>query len=559
SMLHGLYMDLAMTAYLLVIPFLLFVFQKWIPLRKIMDRYHYAMIVIMALLFSGDAPLYREWGFRLDKTAFNYITDFREAGSFISISNILYYLVFAIGHSVMGVYLYRKIVCPATSFSPAWLYVVHLLALPALVIPMRGGFGIIPMNPGKVYFTNSPFPNHAALNAAWNLMYSLSKAKKKKSETRYMEEGEAARLVDSLYSGKNAGTEFVLRTSRPKILFLLMESFSAKLINRSYRDSVITPRLNEWIKTGLYWDSVYATGDRTEMGLASTLSAFPAQPQSSIVQFPAKTEKLPSLIRDLKKAGYQTAFYYGGDASFASMNSFLFNGGCDVIIDKSHFPSESYNAKWGVHDHLVFERLYEDIQADSTSFFKIGLSLSSHPPYEIPDLPLWSGPEEETLFLNAAHYTDHHLGVLLDKLSKLPVWNELLIVLVADHGCRFPGNDPYHVPEKFRIPLWFGGGAVLRDSLIRKVGSQNDIPSTVLAQLKLPHSEFRFSQNLLSVNHSGTAYYAFNNGFGWVETNRSNVYSNDTKKIISSSGPAPQDTRLGPAFLQMVLDRFNAL
>jgi phosphoglycerol transferase MdoB-like AlkP superfamily enzyme len=296
--LHGMYMDLAMTAYLSVIPFLLYFFQKWIPLRKIMDRYHYATIVTMALLYASDAPLYREWGFRLDKTAFNYLTDIREAGSFISLSNISYSCVLMIVHSMMGIYLYRKISRPALSFSSAWLYALHLMALPALLIPMRGGFGIIPMNPGKVYFTNRPFPNHSALNAAWNLMYSLSKAKKKKSETRYLEENAAAILIDSMFSNKNAGMESILRTPRPKILFLLMESFSSKMINRSYRDSVITPRLNEWIKTGIYWDSIYATGDRTEMGLASALSAFPAQPQTSIVQFPGKTEKLPSLIRD---------------------------------------------------------------------------------------------------------------------------------------------------------------------------------------------------------------------------------------------------------------------
>ena len=141
----------------------------------------------------------------------------------------------------------------------------------------------------------------------------------------------------------------------------------------------------------------YSTGDRTEIGLASILSGFPAQPQSSIVHFPKKTEKLPSLIRSLKQLDYNSTFYYGGDISFASMSSFIYNSGIDKIIDKSSFSPKTYNAKWGVHDHILFEKVYDDILKDSSQFLKICLSLSSHPPYDIPEDYYWNENQEEVL------------------------------------------------------------------------------------------------------------------------------------------------------------------
>lgn len=557
SLCYGVYMDLSMTAYLIALPLFVYFINKWIPFQKILFIYHSILILILSGITAADITLYREWGFRLDKTAFLYLTAFQEAGSFISGFNIISCILLFFLFVWLGYFLLMKF-----KFNPTnsyYTYVLNILLFPALIIPMRGGFSIIPMNPGKVYFSNLPYANHIALNAPWNILYTALQVKKINTNIQFMSQKQADEIVDSLFQDKNENVLNILKGTRPKVLIFIMESFTAKLINKKYNEKEITPRLNEWIKKGIYFSKAYSTGDRTEIGLASILSGFPAQPQSSIVHFPKKTEKLPSLIRSLKQLDYNSTFYYGGDISFASMSSFIYNSGIDKIIDKSSFSPKTYNAKWGVHDHILFEKVYDDILKDSSQFLKICLSLSSHPPYDIPEDYYWNENQEEVLFLNTVHYTDKHLGIILDKLAALPIWNDLMILVVADHGCRFPGNDLYHVPEKFHIPIWFGGGAITMDSTITNVISQNDIAPSILHQFGVSNEAFDFSQNIFSLNHKQTAYYAFNNGFGWVDNGGVQVFSNDNKKIILSQDNPKTNMNIAKAYLQKIWNTFNAL
>ncbi len=554
---YGVYMDLASTAFLISIPFIVFFVSPWISFRTFLYWYSTCCIAIISGIYAADISLYREWGFRLDKTAFSYLDKFQEAGSFISVFNIVVAILFFCLNAFVGTFLYKKIVHIRSFQLNRPVFLIHLILTPALIIPMRGGLSIIPMNPGKVYFSNNPFANHCALNTCWNLIYSFSQARKVKTKLKFMELDEMNRLFSSYIQQKNNRTESILKTDRPKIVFFLLESFTAKMIGQSYKGLEITPNLNKWFKKGMYYDQAYSTGDRTEIGLASTLSGFPAQPQSSIVHFPNKTAKLPSFIRALKNEHYQTSFYYGGDVSFASMNTYLYNCGIDKIIDKEQFPKESYNAKWGVHDHILFEKLYADLTMDTSRYLKICLSLSSHPPYDLPESRTWFEAKEEVQFLNTVHYADKHLGSFLDRLAQLKIWDDLLVVVIADHGCRFPGNSPYHVPEKFHIPIWFGGGAVKVDSVSHSIVSQNDLAASLLSQMNISNSNFEFSRNFFLGDYKPTAYYAYNNGFGWIESSSKRVFSNDKMELILTEGIPQTDFNIAKAFLQKVVTSFE--
>lgn len=555
---QGMYMDASMAGYLMLIPLLLFFVKDYIPYSKIIFYYHLIFSGIISILYSADAVLYKEWGYRMDKTAFIYLANFKEAGNFIAFSNVL------IGISLIGLYFYvacvlfKKIKIEPSQLQKKSIYLFNLVFLPAMILPIRGGTGIIPMNPGKVYFSTHAISNHAALNVPWNLLYSINKTRKSDHEIQFMESEEADRILKANKSLELTPRPLFISSQRPKILMFILESFTSNLIFREFRGSEITPGLNRYFKTGIYFKNAYASGDRTEMGLAASLSGFPAQPFSSILHYPDKTQRLPSLIPDLKKQGYRTSFYYGGDVSFANMNTFLLNAGCDEILDKNDFPSSSYNAKWGVHDHILFEKVYSEVIADTSRFFKICLSLSSHPPYDVPEPTQWEGISEETQFLNTAYYTDKYLTLFLDKLQKDPVWNELLVVIVADHGARLPGNFEYHTPEKFHIPLWLGGGVVQKDSSIQTVVSQSDLPGIMLNELGLTSEKYLFSNSLGTVKIP-FAYYAFNKGYGMVDSCGSASWNLEPHHLLLSHGEPCATEILGKAFVQKVVGSFQKL
>lgn len=548
-----------MTAYLLIIPFLLFFISGFIAYEKVARIYNLLIFLILSLIYAADVPLYNEWGYRMDYNAFVYLQNAKEASHFVSLKNtFLSCFLFTI-YFILAFFLYKKLIPNHFPKFQAKILFSHLIVLGLLILPIRGGFGIIPMNPGKVFFSTNPVANHAALNVPWNLLYSLDKAKKQKPFDKFMPDSQAEFLTDSLFSNRNATNLKILNTDRPRIILFLLESFTSDLIFNSYQGREITPNLNKRFQTGIYFNSAYATGDRTEKGIASALSGFPSLALTSVLNYPDKTARLPSLLKDLKNEGYRTSFYYGGDASFASMNTYFLNQGCEQIIDKDHFGSETYNAKWGVHDHVIFEKLYTDVVSDTSLFLKVCLSLSSHPPYDIPEDRNWPVSDESSLFINTAYYTDKHLGKLLNKLESDSLWNELLIVVMADHGARWPGNNSYHMPEKFHIPFWIGGGAVKVDSTIQAVSSQNDLPSTILGQMNMSYTAYSFSQDLFSSSRKEFAYYAFNNGFGWISPNGIWVYSNDKKECLYSKGIQCDQNILAKAYFQKLMQMFTAI
>ena len=99
-----------------------------------------------------------------------------------------------------------------------------------------------------------------------------------------------------------------------------------------------------------------------------------------------KDRKLPSIPRSLKNAGYSLEYYYGGDADFTNMRSYLVSSGIEKIISDKDFPLSERTGKWGAQDHVLFQRLMKDLKEEKQEepFLKLVQTSSSHEPFEVP-------------------------------------------------------------------------------------------------------------------------------------------------------------------------------
>ena len=207
------------------------------------------------------------------------------------------------------------------------------------------------------------------------------------------------------------------------------------------------------------------------------------------------------------------------------------------MITQDDFPKSYRNSKWGVHDEFVFKRLLADCDSAKSPFFKMYFTLTSHEPFEIPAKPKFKGNDEQTKFINSIHYTDSCIGAFFNEARTKEWYKNTLFVLIADHGHRYPGKDSYFVLNKFRIPMLWLGGALNCDSLIiSKTGSQVDLATTLLSQLGVSTSKFKFSKNLLSDGCKPFAYYVFNDGMGFVTDSSAVVYDHISRKFILKDG-----------------------
>jgi phosphoglycerol transferase MdoB-like AlkP superfamily enzyme len=366
----------------------------------------------------------------------------------------------------------------------------------------------------------------------------------------------AVSLRDSL-TVKKGVTERVLNTTRPNILFIILESIGSSLIGPLGGDSLTTPSLNRLIDEGLLFSNFYASGNRTDKAMPAILNGFPAQPAVSIIKEPKKTQSMISLVKIMNGLGYNSSFWYGGDINFANFHSFVIASGFRQIITMENFDPSNYSSNWGVPDHILFNTLQDSMGRIKEPFFRVVLTLSSHEPFDAPMEPVFQGKDNLTKFKNSVYYTDKTVGSFITWAKTASWWKNTLVILVADHCRRNSIEDLVYSQEIFKIPmLWIGGALEKGGNRIEKLGTQVDIPLTILNQLDL-QVDFPYAKDLLSDKSNSFAFYVFNEGFAFITDSSTVIYDHKLGGPVLRTGVNPELTEiLGKAYLQVLYDDY---
>jgi phosphoglycerol transferase MdoB-like AlkP superfamily enzyme len=564
SFIYGLKLDASFSSYVSIIPFIIiglsFFIDKEVQLKKIILSYSMALIIIIAFMSVVDMELYRWWGFRLDSTIFKYVNT---PGAMIASADVApVFLLIILFFFLMGgsFILYILLLYPPNkSFEKTSLikslsgFLVMLLITASLIIPIRGGFQLAPMNESAVFYSTNPLLNNTAVNVPWNFAHSILE-KNYQTINPFITENESQvdEIIKSLYRGTGKSSKII--KDKPNVVLIIWESFTAKVVKETGGRDSITPQFSRLIKEGIFFDDIYASGDRSDKGLVAILSGYPSQPIASIITNPPKAAHLPAISTELKNKGYKTSFYYGGEPEFANIKSFLLNHHFDRLVSKSDFEEKYLNSKWGAHDEIVLDRLFGDLNNEKQPFFSAIFTLSSHEPFEIPIPPRFPGHDKQILFLNSMYYTDQCIGKFIEKSKKTGWWDNTLFIIIADHGHPFPSQVgyPMHIPDEFHIPmLWLGGALKVSPMLNSKTGSQTDLANTLLHQMDIYTQKFPFSKDLMDPGIIPFAYYSFNNGFGFIKPGKKLVVDNISGKPFFQEGSLTKDDlEEGKAYLQ---------
>ena len=515
---------------------------------------------LVVLAFLVNLGLYEYWGFPLDSTPlFYFLSSPKDAFASVSAWYVMFAAVAWVALSTL-VYLGAR-----WSLGKDWNHgisphrivttLVLLLALGVLIIPIRGGVTVSTMNTGKAYYSDDQRLNHAAVNPLFSVMESLSHQEDFGSQYRFMEPTKANKLFADLSRKGKGNTNKLLNTDRPDIYILILESFSSKLMASLGGEKNVAVNLDKLGQEGVLFTHFYANSFRTDRGLVSILSGFPAQPTTSLMKYPRKTAHLPSIASELRKVGYGTKYYYGGDADFTNMRSYLVSQGFNDIVSDVDFPVSDRLSKWGVPDHLVFARLLEDLHGKPSNkpMLRVVQTSSSHEPFDVPYQRL----SDERL--NAFAYTDDCVGRFVDSLRHTANWSKSLVIIVPDHlGC-YPRDISNLVPERYEIPLIMVGGAIAEPRRVEVIGSQHDLAATLLAQLGVDHSQFIFSKNMLDETSPHFAFFTVPDAFGFVTAENRIIFDNKAQRVVWDDGGKNVNLEKGKAYLQKLYDQINEL
>lgn len=561
---HGLPMDVSVAGYFTIIPALLALISIWLhpALIRILHRTYLALAsFLISIVYCTDAVLYGFWQFRIDSTPFFYfLSSPKDALASVSIWWVLLGIVVV----VMLTAVLFFILCKTIGTFPESKGIakdrliasgVMVVVLALLFVPIRGSLGTSTMNLGRVYYSENQKLNHAAINPCFSLLSSLMNDEDTKDQYRFMAADEANKLFSQITDKtKQGGTDAVfklLNTNRPNIVMVVLESFSAHIMKSMGGTANVAVNMDKWANEGVLFTNFYANSFRTDRGLAAILAGYPAQPTMSIMKYPNKTGNMPMFPQKLKKAGYQLKYYYGGDADFTNMRSFVTTAGFEDLISDADFPIKLRLSKWGVPDQYVFDRALADIksQAPNATHLSVIQTSSSHEPYDVPFKKL------NNKILNAFAYTDNCLGKFVAALKKLPSWKNTLVVLVPDHQGCYPEDMDNYSPQRYHIPLLLLGGALKAKGPIATLGSQADIAATLLSQLGFSYSEFTFSKDMLNPNVPHFAFSTVPNAFMMKTTDNTVFYNCETNKTILDNGKTPgKNLPYGKAYLQKLYD-----
>jgi len=554
---HGLSLDFAVVGYLIALPLVLVLVSyafRTFPARRVFLVYHALIAVVLSLVFIGDTGLYPFWGFKLDATIFQYLDSPQNAFASVSLLFLCIGILMAVLWAGGLFFLLQRAVGKSWERGQRPLVGVGLaLAMfPLTFLVIRGGVGRSTTNVGQVYFSQSQFLNHAAVNPLFSLVSSMDKAEDFDAEYNFFSEEERAKLVEGLYPQEAPAAEELLRSKRPNVLVIILESFGAKYIASFGGMPGITPNLDRLAREGIVFSECYANSYRTDRGVLSTLSGYPSFPQHSVMKMPAKSRSLSGIAQALQGVGYKTDFLYGGDANFTNMKGYLLSTGYQRVTDDATLARNLPRQSWGIQDHATFDYLYNEImkRGEGEPWHTAFLTLSSHEPFIVP----YQKFKEEVP--NAFAYVDDCIGQLADRLRKTKVWDNLLVVCVADHGYFTGEGKGRHTSYIHHIPMLWFGGAVKEHRVIDRLMTQSDLAATLLAQLGLSYRAFPFSRNILAGNYTYPfAYYTFNDGFGFIDSTGVTVMENVGANILEEH-PAPSEERVrrGRALLQTTHD-----
>ncbi len=566
---HGLQLDFSIAAYLTMVTALMVLVSVWLAgdfWRMVMKVWFGMVAVACSLIFVGDMALYPYWGFKLNSSIWFYLASPKDAAASLEPWPTVMQAAFIIIYALLFYKVLVRFVLPILMKKERpdrrlLSSVAIIVLMGVLILPIRGGVHASVNNEGKVYFSSNMFLNHSAVNPCFTLMDSSMRQQSYAEQYHYMESEEAGHIVAGMMEREESTTDSVrmlLRTERPNIVLVIIEGFAGTAVGAVGGDPQITPRLNEAAGGGITFNNLYANSFRTDRGLVAVLNGYPAQPTSSIMKHPAKSQTLSGIAQHLRQAGYRTSIYYGGDIDFTNMRSFFYGSGFDTVTGQDALSFDQPMSQWGYDDRLMCnffaDRVAELAEESDTPFFTTLLTLSSHEPFDVP-FDKFSHP-----YTNSVAFTDDCLGDLFDKMQASGVWDDTLVILLPDHSFLWPENITRYSPENHHIFMVWTGGAVAEPAVVERTGTQTDLAATLMAQLSLPADDFPFSKNLLDESAPEFAFYTFNNGFGMIDREGNSVVWDCTsdKASMVSGNNTDSLALMGKAYLQQLMQDFDA-
>ncbi len=297
---------------------------------------------------------------------------------------------------------------------------------------------------------------------------------------------------------------------KKNIVIFILESFSKEYCEFLGGLQGYTPNLDSLLSLSRVYPAAYANGTQSYEAMPAIIAGIPSlmdRPYSGSNYADNYIESIPSLLR---KEGYQTSFYHGGNNGTMGFNNFAKVAGIEFYNGRNEYNNDAdYDGYWGIWDEPYLTYFANDISRSAEPFFSAVFTLSSHHPYNVPGRYKDKFPEGKLPILKSIAYADFALGQFFKVASKMPWYNNTIFIFTADHAAQAVKTKYNSTTGMFSIPLAFYCPS---DSSLRGIDStvcqQIDIMPTVLDYLRYPKPYAALGKCLFDnqVSHTAICY-----------------------------------------------------
>ena len=573
SYFYGFRLDASLVCYIMALPFLFYIVQVLFIKKPVspwwLRGYTLLPTVVFACVTLVNVPLYESWGEKISKRAIRLgLHDIEGVSSSLDGSIILKVAVLGVLFFVLAHYTYHGIVVKFAKYIPQKISVsiiTFFLGVFILFTFIRGGYGRATLNPSAVYFSENTATNHLAVNTYWAFMKDLSKSSLK-NPYNYMPETEAQRIIEPYLNHPQDSIHQILTVDKPNVILIILEGMVAQVFEDLGGQEGVTPNLGKLMHEGVYFTKAYSAADRSDKGMIAVMSGFPSQGPESIIQYIPKHEKLPGLVQIYDSLAYSTSFYHGGQSQFYNFKSYMLTHGVKRVVDNANFDMQVQRSSWGVYDHVVANKMLQDLDKDRKPFFSIFYTLVNHEPFNLEGGYKFGDKNKADMYRSTAYYTDTTLGNFVERAKKKDWYDHTIFLVVSDHGSFYPMEKfGLEDPNRYHIPLFIFGGALKPEWKGVKIDApvnQVDISTTLWNFVKDRPSPFKYSIDLFAKSRPHTAFYNSNSTIGIVTQNLAVGYDVNANKVIYNSNsliPRQSDSliNIAKAYYQTVFKDFQ--
>jgi phosphoglycerol transferase MdoB-like AlkP superfamily enzyme len=385
--------------------------------------------------------------------------------------------------------------------------VVCCVLIAFCLLGIRGRLGYNPIRTSQAYFCDNSFFNQLGQNPLFYVLrdmldasrsyYTIDKLMTEEDAIRYVKEKSG--LTDNRATDQFIRREIMAEGNARElnVVVVLMESMSSDLLDVKVGGREITPYLNRLIGKSYYFENIYSAGIHTNHGILASLYGMPVLLDRNMlkrVETPL-CEGLPSILRE---QGYHTMFFVPHEAQYDNVSAFAFENGIERFYSESAYPVSKRVNCWGVADDYLFEYAIDTFNrnvGDPNPFLAVILTVSNHPPYNVPERFKSVSPDIQQQIVA---FADDAIRQFMAEAEKQAWYEHTLFVFVGDHG-KLVGTPDYDMPLSYNhVPLIIYSPA-LEDAPKRfeQFGGQIDLFPTIMGLLNRPYTNNTLGIDLL--------------------------------------------------------------